>query len=52
MDISRKLGVLIYSVVPGIVGGGIVYHFFGNFVQVIVFEVILALVVLGFISNN
>jgi hypothetical protein len=51
MDIPRKLGVMIYSAVPAIVGGGIVYHFFGSFVQVVIFEVLLALAVLGVIKN-
>jgi len=35
MDIPRKLGVLIFTAVPAIVGGGIVYHFFGSFTQVL-----------------
>ncbi len=51
MDIPRKLGIMIYSAVPAIVGGGIVYHFFGSFVQVVIFEVLLALSVLGVIKN-
>ena len=51
MDIPRKLGILIYTAVPAIVGGGIVYHFFGSFVQVIIFEVLLALTALGLIRN-
>ena len=51
MDIPRKLGILIYTAVPAIVGGGIVYHFFGSFVQVIIFEMLLVLAVLGLISS-
>lgn len=51
MDIPRKLGVLIYSAVPAIVGGGIVYHFFGSFVQVIIYEALLVLATLGLIRN-
>ena len=51
MDIARKLGILIYTAVPSIVGGGIVYHFFGSFVQVIIFECLLVLVALGLIRN-
>ncbi len=30
MDIPRKLGILIYTAVPAIVGGGIVYEFYGQ----------------------
>ena len=48
MDIPRKLGILIYTAVPAIVGGGIVYHFFGSFTQVIIWEVLLVMAALGF----
>ena len=51
MDIPRKLGMLIFTAVPAIVGGGIVYHFFGSFLQVIIFEILLALAALGLIRN-
>ncbi|MCG8641983.1 MAG: hypothetical protein MI862_19830 [Desulfobacterales bacterium] len=51
MDIPRKIGILIYTAVPAIVGGGIVYHFFGSFVQVVIFEALLVLAVLGLIRN-
>lgn len=51
MDIPRKLAILIYTAVPAIVGGGIVYHFFGSFVHVIVFEILLVLAALGIISS-
>ena len=51
MDIPRKLGVLIYTAVPAIVGGGIIFHFFGSYTQVIIFEILLLLVALGLIRN-
>jgi hypothetical protein len=51
MDIPRKLGILIYTAVPAIVGGGIVYHFFGGYTQVIIFEILLVLAALGLIRN-
>ena len=51
MDIPRKLGILIYTAVPAIVGGGIVYHFFGSYVQVGIFEVLLLIAALGIIRN-
>lgn len=47
MDISRKLGILIFTAVPAIIGGGIVYHFFGSYVQVIIYEILLLLAALG-----
>ncbi|MEH0022750.1 MAG: hypothetical protein V6Z89_24080 [Desulfobacter sp.] len=51
MDIPRKLGILIYTAVPAIVGGGIVYHFFGSWTQVIIYEILLLLGALGIISS-
>ncbi len=51
MDIPRKLGVLIYTAVPAIVGGGIIFHFFGGYTQVIVFEIILIFIALGLIKD-
>ena len=51
MDIPTKIGVLIYSAVPAIVGGGIVFHFFGSYIQVIIFEILLLLAAIGLIRN-
>jgi hypothetical protein len=51
MDISRKLGILVYTAVPAIVGGGIVYHFFHSWTQVIIYEILLILGALGVISS-
>ena len=51
MDIPRKLGILIYTAVPAIVGGGIVYHFFGSYVPVFIFEILLILAALGIVRN-
>ncbi len=52
MDISRKLGIMIFSAVPAIIGGGIVYHFFGSFVQVIIYECVLLLAAIGCIGHK
>ncbi|MGM0393045.1 MAG: hypothetical protein ACQEQ5_01300 [Thermodesulfobacteriota bacterium] len=51
MDIPRKLGILIFTAAPAIVGGGIVYHFFDSFVHVVVFEMLLLTAVLGIFSS-
>jgi hypothetical protein len=51
MDIPRKLGILIYTAVPAIVGGGIVYDQFHGWVPVIIFEILLVLAALGLIRN-
>jgi hypothetical protein len=51
MDIPRKLGILVFTGVPAIIGGGIVYHFFGSYTPVIVYETILILAAFGIIRN-
>ncbi|MDY0219861.1 MAG: hypothetical protein RBR67_01830 [Desulfobacterium sp.] len=51
MDISRKVGIMVFTAVPAIVGGGIVYHFFGSFTQVIIYEGLLFLTALGFMGK-
>ena len=52
MDISRKLGIMIVTGVPAIVGGGIVHYFFGSYIQVIVYEIILLIAALGLLTNS
>jgi hypothetical protein len=51
MNISRRLGILVIFAVPAIVGGGIVYAIFGNYVPVFVYEILLLLVAGGFASK-
>ena len=51
MDISRKLGICVFCGVPAIIGGGIIYHFFGGLIPVFVYESILLLVIGGFVSK-
>lgn len=51
MDISRKLGVLVFCGVPAIIGGGIVYAVFGSYVPVLVYEVLLLFVAGAFVSK-
>lgn len=41
MDISRKLGILVFFGVPAIIGGGIVYALFGGYTPVFVYEILL-----------
>lgn len=41
MNLSRKLGILIFCGIPAIVGGGIVYALFGGYAYVVVYEIIL-----------
>lgn len=51
MDISRKLGILVFSGVPAIIGGGIIYGLAGSYVPVAVYEISLYLVVGALISK-
>ena len=52
MSISRKLGILVFFAVPGIIGGGITYHLFdGNYLPVFIYETILLLIAGAFFSR-
>jgi len=52
MSISRKLGILVFFAVPGIIGGGITYHIFdGNYLPVFIYETILLLIAGAFFSR-
>jgi hypothetical protein len=51
MDISRKLGILVFCGVPAIVGGGIIYGFFHSYTPVIVYEVLLLLIAGGIVRR-
>jgi hypothetical protein len=51
MDISRKLGILVFSGVPAIIGGGIVYGLAGSAIPVIIYELLLYLAVGAIISK-
>ncbi|MBS3808845.1 MAG: hypothetical protein KGY38_01645 [Desulfobacterales bacterium] len=50
-SISRKIGTLVVFGVPLIVGGGIVYYFAQSFPAMYIFEVVLVLAALGFVSR-
>ncbi len=41
MDVSRKLGILVFCGVPAIVGGGIMYALFDSYIPVFIWEVLL-----------
>ncbi len=43
MDISRKLGILVFFGVPAIIGGGIIYGILHSYVPVCAYEVLLYL---------
>ena len=41
MNISRKLGTLVFFGVPAIIGGGIVYAIFGSLLAIAIYQVVL-----------
>ena len=51
MDISRKLGILVFCMVPAIIGGGIVYGIFHSYIPVMVYEALLIGVAGAFVSR-
>lgn len=51
MDVSRKLGILVFCGVPAIIGGGIVYAVFGGLIPVFIYQILLFGVAAGFISR-
>ena len=48
MNVSRRLGILVFFAVPAIIGGGILYWLFHSYVPVFVYEILLILVAGGF----
>jgi len=51
MDVSRKLGILVFFGVPAIIGGGIMYALFGSYVPVFIWEILLVFVAGVFVSR-
>ena len=51
MDTSRKLGIVVFLGVPAIIGGGIVYAIFGNYIPVFIYEMLILFVAGGFVSK-
>jgi len=51
MSISRKLGILVFFMVPAIIGGGIIFHVTHDYTPVFIYEVALYLAAGGFLSR-
>lgn len=51
MDISRRLGIMVFMGVPAIIGGGIVYAIFGSLTPIWIYEALLLLTVGAFVSR-
>jgi zinc transporter ZupT len=44
MDVSRRIGILVFFGVPAIIGGGIVYAVFGSYTPMWIYEILLVLI--------
>jgi hypothetical protein len=51
MDISRRLGILVFCAVPAIVGGGIVYAIFDSLTAMWIYQVLLAVTAGALVSR-
>ena len=51
MDVSRKLGILVFFGVPAIIGGGIMYAIFGSYIPVFIWEVLLIFIAGIYVSR-
>ena len=51
MNISRRLGTLVVFAVPAIIGGGIIYGLYEDYVPVFVYETLLVLLAGAFVSK-
>ena len=51
MDISRRLGILVFCGVPAIIGGGIVYAIFGSLTPMWIYEALLLVVAGALVSR-
>ncbi len=52
MNWAWAVGILILSIVPGIIGGGLFWSFFEQWTAVIVWEIILFCIVMLIISKG
>jgi hypothetical protein len=53
MAVAQKLGIIIFSGVPAIIGGGIIYALFGHTAApVVIYELILACTVTYIITKK
>ena len=51
MDVSRKLGILVFCGVPIIIGGGILYAIFHSYIPVAIYLVMLLGAAGAFVSK-
>jgi hypothetical protein len=51
MDVSRRLGILIFFAVPAVIGGGILFGIFGSYIPVLIYETLLVALAGGLVSR-
>lgn len=51
MDVSRKLGILVFCAVPAIIGGGIIFGLSGSWMYVFIYEILLLFIAGGFVAK-
>jgi len=51
MDVSRKLGIVVFFGVPAIIGGGIMYAMFGSYIPVFIWQILLFFIAGIFVSR-
>ena len=51
MDVSRKLGILVFCAVPAIIGGGIVYAIFDSYIPMWIYQIVLLFFAGAFVSK-
>lgn len=51
MDVSRKLGILVFSMMPAIIGGGVLFALFHSYTIVGIYEFLLLCTVGAFVSS-
>jgi zinc transporter ZupT len=51
MNVSRKLGIVVFCMVPAIIGGGIIYAIFHSYMPVFIYEILLLFTAGAFVSR-
>jgi len=51
MNVSRKIGIVVFCMVPAIIGGGIVYAIFHSYMPVFIYELLLLFGAGAFVSR-
>ena len=51
MNVSRKIGIVVFCMVPAIIGGGIIYAIFHSYMPVFIYEILLIFTAGAFVSR-